>query len=98
MGNQPTLAITGRHQKMTPQEREKKLRQLELHKQAGEQAYDDLYEKAHSASAATAFYSDAKESFYSAIELAGELGLKQEVEKLEKRLEHIKGVFRSQFS
>ena len=49
-------------------------------------------------SAATAFYSDAKESFYSAIELAGELGLKQEVEKLEKRLEHIKGVFRSQFS
>jgi hypothetical protein len=98
MGNQAVLAITGRRKKMTPEEREKKLQQLELCKRAGEQAYDDLYEKAHSSSAATAYYSDAKESFYSAIELAGELGLEQEVEKLEKRLEHIKGVFRSQFS
>jgi hypothetical protein len=42
---------------MTPEEREKKLRQLEFHKQAGEQAYDDLYEKAHSASAASVAFS-----------------------------------------
>jgi hypothetical protein len=83
---------------MTPKEREEKLRQLEICKQSGEQAYDDLYEKAHSSSAATGYYSDAKESFYSAIALAGELGLEQEVERLEKRLAHIKGVFRSQFS
>jgi hypothetical protein len=83
---------------MTPEERENKLRQLETCRLAGEQAYDDLYEKAHSSSAATAYYSDAKESFYTAIGLARELGLEQEVEKLEKRLEHIKSVFRSQFS
>ena len=83
---------------MTPEERENKLRQLTICKLAGEQAYDDLYEKAHSSSAATAYYSDAKESFYTAIRLAGELGLEQEVEELEKRLEHIKQVFRSQFS
>jgi len=83
---------------MTPEERENKLRQLETCRQAGEQAYDDLYEKAHSSSAATAYYSDAKESFHTAIGLARELGLEQEVEKLEKRLEHIKSVFRSQFS
>jgi hypothetical protein len=83
---------------MTQQERENKLRQLALCKQTGEQAYDDMYEKAHSPSAATGYYSDAKESFYTAIGLARELGLKQEIEDLEKRLEHIKSVFRSQFN
>jgi hypothetical protein len=83
---------------MTPEERVEKLQRLKLCKQAGEQAYDDMYEKAHSPSAATSYYSDAKESFYTAIQLAGELGFDQEVERLEKRLEHIKAVFRSQFS
>jgi hypothetical protein len=83
---------------MTQQERENKLRQLALCKQTGEQAYDDMYEKAHSPHSATGYYSDAKESFYTAIGLAREVGLKQEVEELEKRLEHIKSVFRSQFT
>jgi hypothetical protein len=82
---------------MTQQEREDKLRQLALCKQSGEQAYDDMYEKARSPNAATAYYSDAKESFYTAIGLARELGLKEQVEELEKRLAHIKAVFRSQF-
>jgi hypothetical protein len=83
---------------MTSEEREQKLQQLENCKRFGEQAYDDLYEKAHSQSDVTAFYSDAKESFYTAIGLARELGLEQEVEALEKRLAHIKAVVRSQFT
>jgi len=80
------------------EERQNKLRQLEVCKQAGEQAYKDLYEKAHSSGAAAAFFSNAKESFYTAIGLARELALIQEVETLQKRLEHIKAIFRSQFS
>lgn len=83
---------------MSPDERGDKLCKLLEHKFAGEQAYDDMYEKAHSSSDATAFYSEAKDSFYAAIGLARELGLEQEVEQLEKRLAHIKSVFRSQFS
>jgi hypothetical protein len=79
-------------------ERGAKLCQLLEQKFSGEQAYDDMYEKAHSLSAAAAYYSEAKEYFYTAIQLARELGLEQEVENLEKRLEHIKQVFRSQFS
>jgi len=83
---------------MTPDERVEKLQRLKLCEQAGEQAYDDMYEKAHSSSAATGYYSDAKECFYTAIGLARELDLGQEVERLEKRLAHIKAVFRSQFT
>ncbi len=82
---------------MSPEERDDKLHQLEVCKHAGEQAYDDLYEKAYSTSAITAYYSEAKESFYTAISLARELGLADEVEALDKRLAHIKSVFRSQF-
>jgi hypothetical protein len=83
---------------MSAEEHANKLRQLEICKQGGEQAYDDLYEKAHRPSDATAYYSDAKEFFHTAIGLAKELGLEEEVEMLEKRLDHIKSVFRSQFS
>jgi hypothetical protein len=83
---------------MSPEERDKKLRKLEISKHAGERAYDDLYEKAYRPGDATAYFSNAKESFYTAIELARELGLEQEVRQLEERLAHIKAVFRSQFS
>jgi hypothetical protein len=41
-------------------------------------------------------YSEAKENFHSAISLANKLGLKDEAARLEKRLGHIKSVFRSQ--
>ena len=78
-------------------ERQASLAQLEHLKRLGERAYDDMYE-AHSSSGATACYSDAKECFYDAIGLAGRLGLKEEAEALENRLEHIKAVFRSQFT
>ena len=78
-------------------EREHQLAHLEYLKGMGEKAYDEMYE-VHSASGATAFYSDAKENFYDAIGLAERLGLKDEAETLTKRLVHIRAVFRSQFS
>jgi hypothetical protein len=78
-------------------ERKAGLEQLEHLKAMGEKAYDDMYE-AHSSSGATACYSDAKECFYDAVALARRLGLEEETDALEKRLEHIKAVFRSQFA
>jgi hypothetical protein len=78
-------------------EREAQLKQLEHLKAMGEKAYDDMYE-AHPPSAATAFYSDAKECYYDAIGMARRLGLAEEVDALEKRLAHIKAVFWSQFA
>jgi hypothetical protein len=76
-------------------ERELKLNQLRVCKAIGEKAYDQMYETHGSPSG---LYSDAKEAFYDAIRTARELGLADEVQELEKRLEHIKAVFRSQFS
>jgi hypothetical protein len=78
-------------------ERKAQLEQLERLKAMGEKAYDEMYE-AHSPSGATACYSDAKEACYDAIGLARRLGLDEEVKALEERLEHIKAVFRSQFT
>jgi hypothetical protein len=82
---------------MSDQEKEQKLASLAACRRIAEEAYDRLYE-AHSSSDATACYSDAKEALYDAISLARQLGLLNEVEALEKRLSHIKAVFRSQFS
>ena len=76
-------------------ERATQLEQLAHLKAMGEKAYDDMYES-HSSSGATACYSDAKECYYDAIGLARRLGLVEETEALEKRLGHIKAVFRSQ--
>ena len=81
-----------------PTEREEKLARMEALKAFAEQAYDDLYEKAHSSSAATGYYSTAKEALHDAIRIANELGLTEESAKLSARLEHIKAVFRSQFT
>jgi hypothetical protein len=61
----------------------------------GEKYYDQMYESGRGANGC---YSNAKDAFYDAIGLAKELGLKEEAEALSKRLEHIKAVFRSQFS
>lgn len=76
-------------------ERELSLNQLRACKAIGEKAYDQMYEARGSMSG---LYSDAKEAFYDAISIANELGLKEESEALQKRLQHIKAVFRSQFS
>jgi hypothetical protein len=70
---------------------------LETLRRLGEAAYDRMYE-ATSATAAAGCYSDAKEAFHDAVRAARELGLEAEAQTLEARLEHIKAVFRSQFS
>lgn len=80
---------------ITPTKREQKLNTLRVCEAVGEKAYDQMYE-AHGS--VTGLYSDAKEAFYDAIKAAEELGLTEEVQRLEKRLAHIKAVFRSQFS
>ena len=81
-----------------PFSRQDKLERMKSAEAYGEKAYDDLYEKAHSPSDARMYYSDAKEGFYDAIKYARELGLEEDVKRLEARLAHIKAVFRSQFS
>jgi hypothetical protein len=53
---------------------------------------------AHSFRDAGDCYRDAKDFFYDAISLAGQLGLTEEKEALNGRLAHIKAVFRSQFA
>ncbi|MFZ1939674.1 MAG: hypothetical protein WBA18_12455 [Terracidiphilus sp.] len=78
-------------------EREAQLKQLKELEAEGEKNYDDLYET-RSDYDATVCYSGAKEAFYDAISLANRLGLTEEADRLYKRLEHIKAVFRSQFS
>lgn len=72
-------------------------RRLDYFKLLGERAYSDMYDVI-SPSAATAYYSDAKEAFYSAISTARDLELRAEQQALETRLAHIKAVFRSQFT
>ena len=76
---------------------ELKLNRMRASEALGEKAYDQLYD-ARSSNSASALYSDAKESFYHAISLAQELGLSEQAERLSRRLDHIKAVFRSQFS
>ena len=71
-------------------------RRLDYFKLLGERAYSDMYDVI-SPSAATAYYSDAKEAFYCAISTARDLELDAEQNALEERLAHIKAVFRSQF-
>ena len=55
--------------------------------------YDDI-----NATDAAARYSDAKEALHDAIGLARRLGQTEASQRLETRLEHVKSVFRSQFS
>jgi len=81
---------------MNEEERKAKLEQLKRCAGLAEQAYEAMYE-AHSFAQASACYSDAKEAIYDAIQCAEELGLSKQADSLEKRLSHIKSVFRSQF-
>jgi len=76
-------------------EHELKVDRLRQAKALGEKYYDQMYE---SRRGVTGLYSNTKDVFRDAISLANELGMKEEVEALSKRLDHIKAVFRSQFS
>jgi hypothetical protein len=53
---------------------------------------------AHDPGGAAVCYSDAKEALYDAIGLARRLGKVDVAARLERRLAHIKAVFRSQFT
>lgn len=77
-------------------DRELKVDSLRKCKALGEKYYDQMYESPRFG--VTGLYSSAKEAFYDAISVANELGMKEEANELSKRLEHIKAVFRSQFS
>jgi hypothetical protein len=59
-----------------------------------EKAYDDMYDSRSPA----ACYSDLKDYFASAIHAANRAGLKNEAERLTRRLDHCKQVYRKQFS
>jgi hypothetical protein len=77
-------------------ERELKIDSLRKCRALGEKYYDQMYESPRYG--VTGLYSSAKDALYDAISVANELGMKEEAERLSKRLEHIKSVFRSQFS
>ena len=76
-----------------PDDQEARLRWLE---QQAELAYEAMYD-APAGSALAARYSDAKEFLFDAIALARRLGQAEAVERLSKRLDEIKMVFRTQF-
>jgi hypothetical protein len=78
-----------------PGERDHQLAALRKAHALGEKYYDQLYEARGSTAG---LYSDIKDAFIDAISAANALGLKEEAAALEKRLENIKGVYRSQFS
>lgn len=82
---------------MTEEERKERLDRLNECIRWGEDAYDQLYDpRTHNSPAG--HYSEAKDSFGEAIGLARALGLDEQAQTLSERLEHIKAVFRSQFS
>jgi hypothetical protein len=88
-------ALTPEDDPAIPREHDLALGSLRKCKSLGEKYYDQLYE---THLGATGLYANAKDAFYDAISIAKRLGLKDEAEALERRLQHIKGVFRSQFS
>ncbi len=59
-----------------------------------EEAYSEMYD----ARSPTGCYSSAKEALRDAIALADRMGRQLDVERLQKRLQHIKDVFRHQFT
>jgi hypothetical protein len=76
-------------------DRDRKLNSLRKCASLGEKYYDQMYE---TRLGTTGLYSSVKDAFLDAISVAGQLGLKDRAEALDKRLEHIKAVFRTQFS
>lgn len=92
-----TLPMKGSPMEITfhRSEAELKLSRLRQLHALGEKYYDQMYESTRGANRC---YSNAKDAFSDAIGLAAELEMKEQVEALSKRLEHVKAVFRSQFS
>ena len=70
------------------------LEQLARYEALAEKAYDDMYDSR----SPTACYSDLKDYFASAIDAANRAGLKNEAERLTRRLDHCRQVYRKQLS
>jgi hypothetical protein len=70
------------------------LEQMRRCEALAEKAYDEMYDTRSPAGP----YSDLKDFFASAIAAASQAGLPEEAERLSKRLEHCKQVYRRQFS
>lgn len=68
---------------------------LDRLKARAEEIYDEMYE-ASGPAAAGAYFSEIKEIFFTAVNLAKEMGLEDEVMDIRKRLEHIRSVYESQ--
>lgn len=72
-------------------EDDQRLKELE---DIAEAEYDEMYDSMNP----TASYSRAKEAFNDAIAFANKLGRQDDAARLEKRLQHVKDVFRHQFT
>jgi hypothetical protein len=77
-----------------PRSDEVLLEQLREYEALAEKAYDDMYDSRSPA----ACYSDLKDCFASAIAAANRAGLQDDADRLTKRLDHCKQVYRKQFS
>jgi hypothetical protein len=77
---------------MTETERAR-LQELEGYAEA---AYGELYETRLGSTAGD--YSEAKECFHTAIAYARSIGADEDAERLSRRLDQVKGVYRSQMS
>jgi hypothetical protein len=69
----------------------RRLKELEA---LAEEAYSEMYDTRYP----TGCYSQAKEAFRDAIAVAERLGLEVDAKRLQKRLQHVKDVFRHQFT
>jgi hypothetical protein len=79
----------------SPLERDHQISSLRKCASLGEKYYDQMYNTRLNT---TGLYSDVKDTFIDAISLANKLGFNEYAAALDKRLEHIKSVFRSQFT
>ena len=70
------------------------LQQIAKCEALAEQAYEEMYDSRYPVGC----YADLKDYFSAAISAANQAGLTDEVERLEKRLDHCKEVYRKQFS
>jgi hypothetical protein len=70
------------------------LNQIAQYEALAEKAYDEMYNTRFPLGC----YADLKDYFSAAISAANQAGLTDEAERLEKRLDHCKEVYRKQFS
>jgi hypothetical protein len=70
------------------------LKQIAKYEALAEQAYEEMYDSRYPIGC----YANLKDYFSAAISAANQAGLTDQAERLEKRLDHCKEVYRKQFS